>query len=129
MDPETTVWTGRPSHWHYFGWWLLGLLLAAVGVGLLIIAWIFVDRARRTYTVTTRKVVIEWGLFAKSSDEVRIADIRSISVRRRGLPGLLGVGDVAFASAATTADADIVFAAIPDANRIRDLVRKYQAVD
>ena len=66
-------------------------------VGFLILIWIFVDRRRRTYTVTTGKVIMESGLVAKSSDEVRIKDIRSISASGKGgLTGLFGVGDLEF---------------------------------
>ncbi len=125
MNAEETIWSGHPSHWHYFWAWFWGLVLAVVLVGLFIIAWIYLDRSRRTYIVTSRKVILEWGLFAKSSNEVRIADIRSINVKKSGLLGLLGVGDVEFSSAATD-KAEIVFASISGATEVRDLVRKYQ---
>jgi uncharacterized membrane protein YdbT with pleckstrin-like domain len=125
MSTESTVWTGHPSHWHYFWAWFWGILLAVVVVGFFIIIWIFVDRARRTYTVTTGKVIMESGLVAKSSDEVRIKDIRSISVRKSGLTGLFGVGDLEFASAASD-QAEITFRSIPKADEVRDLVRRYQ---
>ena len=124
-EAEKTVWSGHPSHWHYFWAWFFGILLAVAGVGILIIIWIFIDRARRSYIVTSHKLIIEWGLFAKSSNEIRIKDVRSINVRKRGLVGLLGVGDVEFSSAATD-KAEIVFASVADATGIRDLVRKYQ---
>ncbi len=125
MNAEETVWSGHPSHWHYFWAWFWGLILAVVLIGLFIIAWIYLDRSRRTYIVTSRKVILEWGLFAKSSNEVRIADIRSINVIKHGLLGLLGVGDIEFSSAATD-KAEIVFASISGATEVRDLVRKYQ---
>jgi uncharacterized membrane protein YdbT with pleckstrin-like domain len=125
MADEDILWTGHPSHWRYFWAWFWGILLFAVAIGIFIIIWIYFDRSRRTYIVTTTKVISEWGLWAKSSDEVRIKDIRSIAVRKHGLTGLLGVGDLEFASAAA-ADAEIVFASIPNATEVRDLVRKHQ---
>jgi uncharacterized membrane protein YdbT with pleckstrin-like domain len=143
MAMEETIWSGHPSHWRYFWSWVFILILAAAAVGLainsappgavlaaaalalILIFWVILARRRRTYTVTTIKVVAEWGLFAKSSDEVRVQDIRSISVRRRGLVGLFGVGDVEFATAAV-ADGAIVFREVSGATRVRDLVRKCQ---
>lgn len=125
MSQEEPVWSGHPSHWHYFWPWFWGILLAVVGIGLLIIAWIYFDRSRRTYTVTTRMVILEWGLFARSSNEVRIDDIRSINVSKKGLLGLLGVGDIEFSSAASD-KAEIVFSAVASASEVRDLVRKHQ---
>jgi uncharacterized membrane protein YdbT with pleckstrin-like domain len=125
MEPAAILWQGHPSHWRYFGWWVLGLLLALVLVGFFIIWWILVDRARRTYTVAPGRVIVEWGWFVKNSREIRIQDIRSIEVTKRGLTGMLGVGDVEFSSAARE-DAEVVFHAIAGVERVRDLVRGQQ---
>jgi len=125
MPDEEIIWTGHPSHWHYFWAWFWGVILFAAVVGIFIIIWIFVDRSRRTYVVTPTKVMSEWGLWAKSSDEVRIKDIRAIAVRKSGLTGLLGVGNLEFSSAAA-ADAEIVFSHIPRVTDVRDIVRRYQ---
>jgi uncharacterized membrane protein YdbT with pleckstrin-like domain len=126
--PTAPLWTGHPSHWLYFWWWFLGiLLLAAYGAGLLIIAGIFIARARHTYMITSRMIMIETGLVAKSSSEVRIQDIRSINLLKHGIAGLLGVGDLEFSSAATDR-AEITFRAIPHAAAVRDRVRAQQGV-
>jgi len=125
MHIEETVWSGHPSHWHYFWAWFWGILLTFVVVGIFIIVWICLDRTRHSYAVTTHKVIMESGLFAKSSDEIRIKDIRSINVKKSGLLGLLGVGDVEFSSAASD-KAEIVFSSISSATGVRDLVRNYQ---
>jgi uncharacterized membrane protein YdbT with pleckstrin-like domain len=125
MPDEETIWTGHPSHWHYFWAWVLGVVLFAAVIGIGIIIWIFIDRSRRTYIVTPTKVMTESGLWAKNSDEVRIKDIRSIAVRKSGLKGLLGVGDLEFSSAAA-GDAEIIFSTIPRVTDVRDLVRRYQ---
>jgi len=49
MPDEETIWTGHPSHWHYFWAWVLGVVLFAAVIGIGIIIWIFIDRSRRTY--------------------------------------------------------------------------------
>jgi uncharacterized membrane protein YdbT with pleckstrin-like domain len=125
MEAEETLWSGNPSHWHYFWAWFWGIVLAVTLIGIVIIVWIYVDRSRRTYTVTTRKVILEWGLWAKSSNEIRIKDIRSINVKKSGLLGLLDVGDIEFSSAASD-KAEIIFASIAEATTVRDLVRAHQ---
>jgi len=124
---ETAVWSGHPSHWHYFGYWVLGLVLAPVVVGFFIIWWIFIDRGRRTYSVTPQRVIVEWGYFSRSSRELRAKDIRSIEVRKNGFLGMLGVGDVECSTAAAD-EAEIVFRSVAGADTIRDLVRHYQDV-
>ena len=48
--------------------------------------------------VTPKRVELVWGLLTKSSNEVRIEDIRTINVRRKGFSGLLGIGTIEFSS-------------------------------
>ena len=123
--PDAPVWSGHPSHWHYFLLWFFGVLLIPVVIGIVMIIWIFIDRARQSYAVTEHKLIIELGLFAKSSNEVRIKDVRSINLNKRGFIGWLGVGDLEFSSSASD-KAEIVFKSVPHATELRDLVRKYQ---
>ena len=125
MEVEATLWTGHPSNWHYAWAWVLGVLFAIVLVGFGIILWIMIDRSRRTYTVTATRVIIERGLWAKNSDEVRVLDIRSIAVKKSFIAGLVGVGDIEFSSAAS-ADAEIVFHSVAGVEAVRDLVRGLQ---
>jgi len=124
---ETPIWKGRPSHWSYFWLWLFGLLLIPVVVGVFMIAWIFIDRARNTFMITPRAIIVETGLIAKSSNEIRIQDVRSINLLKQGLAGFLNVGDLEFSSSASD-KAEIVFRSIANATQVRDLVRARQEV-
>ncbi len=146
---EQTLWTGTVSNVHYAGKWLLVLILLAalvasflfalpdlglilwgvrlslLLVALLLVGWVQIDRRRRRYAVTNKRVSVEYGIISRVSNEVRIPDIRSINLRKTGLTGLLGIGRVEFSSAATD-DADVVFWNTPDAEKVRDLVRSLQ---
>jgi uncharacterized membrane protein YdbT with pleckstrin-like domain len=125
---ETTLWTGQASLWNYFWSWFWGiLLLAAFGLGLIVIAGIYIERARRVYILTTRKVVVRSGIFVKSTNEIRIKDIRSVNVAKSSISGLIGIGSVEFSSAASER-AEIIFAGIAGADKICDMVRKLQDV-
>ena len=147
---ETTLWSGSVSQWHYAGKWLLILILLAAVIGtfffklgddasiawgirgvlaviaVIIVAWIRLDLAARKYTVTNRRVSVEYGIISKQSNELRIQDIRSINLTTKGLSGLLGIGRLEFSSAASE-DADVVFWNTPSAEKIRDMVRSLQA--
>ena len=147
---EQSLWSGTVSHLHYFGKWLwVVILLAAVAgsflltfpesqeivwiaraglllLALFVIGWIYLDRSRRRYAVTNRRVSVEYGIIGKRSNEVRVQDIRSINLRKTGLSGLLGVGTVEFSSAATD-DADVIFWNTAEAEKVRDLVRSLQS--
>ena len=137
------------SHLHYAGKWIVIAVLViiiaasfwisfpgyevmfwAARAGLLVLAvllasWIFIDRQRRRYVVTNKRVSVEFGIINRISNEIRIQDIRSINLRKTGLAGLLGIGRVEFSSAATD-DADVVFWNTPEAEKVRDLVRSLQ---
>jgi len=147
---EKTLWQGSVSHFHYLGKWLLATVLvvaaaatfffrfsesdsvlwivraALFGLAIVLVSWIQLDRIRRKYAVTDRRVSCEYGIINKNSNEVRVQDVRSINLRKTGISGLLGIGTVEFSSAATD-DADVTFWNIPEAEKIRDLVRSLQS--
>lgn len=103
--------------------WAYGLpvvVLALFGLS------IFTQRTRQRYSITPKRVILETGLLARSSNEIRVQDIRSINVKKSGLGGLLGIGNVEFSSAATD-DADVIFFKVAGADGVRDLVRKLQS--
>ena len=122
---ETVLWQGTPSRWNYLASWFWGALLLPFGVGLLILLGAYVRRRRLHYLVTTDKLVARYGLFVVSSRELRICDVRSINIYRRGLPGLLGLGTIEFSSAAHDA-ASAFFHGILAAEAVADLVRALQ---
>lgn len=147
---EEVIWSGSSSRWYHFGRWFFGLLLVAgiaaaiyynqeslqqwmpwawavPGVLLLIvIIWIEWHRKSRRYQVTNSRVIVQRGRFVKDSNEIRVQDIRSINVTKRGLGGFIGIGNVEFSSAATD-DAEVTFVRIANADEVRDLVRKLQS--
>jgi membrane protein YdbS with pleckstrin-like domain len=146
---EQTLWTGTVSNFHYTGKWIvIVILLLAIGASflftfpdyapivwvnriglgiliLIIFGWIQLDRRRRRYAVTNRRVSAEFGIISRVSNEVRVNDIRSINLRQTGILGLLGIGRVEFSSAAAD-DAEVIFSNIPEAEKVRDLVRSLQ---
>ena len=148
-NDETILWSGSVSHWHYAGKWLVIILLLSALVAtfflqlsdaettlwiirgvlalvaLVLIIWIRLDRSRRKYMVTNKRVSVEYGIVSNISKEMRIQDIRSINLTTKGLSGLVGIGRVEFSSAATEGD-DVIFWNAPSAEKIRDMVRSLQ---
>jgi membrane protein YdbS with pleckstrin-like domain len=143
---EKRMWSGRPSHWNFFFSWLLAFVFIGSGafclwiyfnigtnpllfipsaIGILILFYIYISRARQRYVVTNRKVEIQTGLVVKSSNEIRVKDIRSINVTKHGFSGFIGIGNIEFSSAATDR-AEVIFVNIANADRIRDLVTNLQ---
>ena len=151
-SPHTDAvrWTGSISHLHYVGRWFLILLFLAAAAGsffyapaeqfeqiwiargalilaaVLLALWVHFDRVQRRYTITEHRVIVEYGVISRRSNEIRLRDVRSINLARSGLPGMLGVGRLEFSSAATD-DADVIFWNVPEAEKLRDLVRSLQS--
>jgi len=140
---EQVHWTGHPTLWKWAGLLFLALVLMAASGGLfvfapfpklpiiadaaplsiavLIFAWIFIKRNTIRYTVTSKRVGVETGIFTKTSRELRIQDIRSIAAKTN----FLGYGDIEFSTAARD-DADVIFIAVAGANSVRDMVKQLQ---
>ena len=99
--------------------------LATAGGALLMLITLWIARASREYLVTEERVEHIWGIIGRSSQEVRICDIRSIDVHERGLAGMLGLGTVDFSSAAN-AGIEVSFRDVRGAHKIKVLVRSLQ---
>lgn len=88
------------------------------------LAYLTLMRFTCEYFVTPRRVELEKGLIAKSSNEVRIADIRAINVTCVGLSGIIGVGTVDFFT--TGDDPEVTFRDVWAAKEVKKLVRRLQ---
>jgi len=134
------LYLGHPSYLSYpFAWMLVvagGIggcligphslwgMLAGFGTAVLAFFYVVLQRSSHVYVITPRRLEAVHGLVAKDSTEIRVEDVRTINVRRSGLPGLMGVGTVEFSS---TGDAiDVSFADIWGARRLKKLVRRLQ---
>jgi hypothetical protein len=80
---------------------------------------------RTQYFITSLRVEVHSGLVARSTRELRIADIRAIHVERHGLSGLLGIGTITFSSA-TGSTEDVIFRQVWRASSLKKLVRRIQ---
>ena len=68
---------------------------------------------------------VEFGLFSKSTKEVRIRDIKSVNVVKKGLTGLLGIGTLEFSSAGSSG-VEVAFEGIENVQKIKDMVAELQ---
>ncbi len=141
IDRSQIVYRGHPSVLN-FPWLLVicaGLIVTGVlfwathglvllsGLIFTLFTYIFISihRAIRQYTVSRKRVEILYGLWVKSSHEVRINDIRTINVKTKGLKGLLGVGNVEFASAGG-GGVEVSFRGVRRPHRLKEMIRAIQ---
>jgi len=110
------------------GVWLyaLDLVFTAAGFGLALLglAWLSFMRFTQDYRITPRRVEVITGFLARSSNEVRIEDIRAINVTCRGFTGMIGIGTVDFFTSGDSAE--VSFKKIWAATKVKTLVRRLQ---
>ena len=131
MKEEKILWEGRPTLWKHAGsiiWSVVISLVIAIptlGIGLLLLPiwWfgIYMERKKRKYIVTNKRVKVEFGLFSKSSNEIRIKDIRNVNVVKKGIGGMFGIGSLEFSSAGGTG-VEVSFTAISNAEEVKKMV-------
>jgi uncharacterized membrane protein YdbT with pleckstrin-like domain len=79
----------------------LGWVLLAVALGLAIVILAGLARRKRTlYTITSQRLTIRTGLFARSVQETRLDRIQNVNSRQSMLERILGIGTVDFDTAA-----------------------------
>jgi len=97
------------------------LLIAAFGLGLLILlAWYIKTKALKL-TVTENEIVLEKGLLSKEHSEINIDSIRTIRVKQSFFNRIFGVGTIEIFTAGD--NPELVAVGMPEPNRIRELVK------
>lgn len=97
----------------------LGIALAVLSL-----AYLSLMRYTREYFITEKRVELVTGLIARSSKEVRIADIRAVNVSCEGIAGMIGVGNVDFFTIGD--NPEVSFTDAWAAKEIKTLVRQLQ---
>lgn len=96
------------------------------GIALAVLSLVYLSLMRytREYFITEKRVELVTGLIARSSKEVRIADIRAVNVSCEGIAGMIGVGNVDFFTIGD--NPEVSFTDAWAAKEIKTLVRRLQ---
>ncbi len=139
--PGAEAYHGHPSWLAYMRWLALAFLFAALGAIGMTYDWRFmaaggiaasitlcgviIARQQRDYIITPERIEHEWGIWGRSSKEVRIRDVRSIDVDASGVLGVLGIGTLNVSSAGSE-DIEVQFKHIRGAHKVKELIRQLQ---
>jgi hypothetical protein len=144
-DPEKLLYFHAHPSWLSYSKWLflsvlcvvagilgiehfsLGAVAVGIGTGSLILCGCIISRQHQEFLISGVRVEMEWGIFGRSSKEVRIIDIRSIDVHEDGVLGVLGVGTVEFSSSGSDG-VEVQFKDVRYPHHVKELVRKLQAL-
>ena len=121
---EQTILSIRPSVRNHPIAFVLGCIgICFIVPGVIIFLWLVIKILSAKYTVTTERCICRKGLVAIRQNELFIEDIRGVSLQQGIFQRILGVGDVAIASAAT-AGVEIVFKGIASPQAVVDQINQ-----
>lgn len=98
LGPETTVWSGTPSQWVNFWWFVSCLLIIPIPY----VIWKFLDVKYQKMTLTTQRLRIEEGVLTKRVDEVELYRIKDTQLKQSVVDRVLGLGTVEIVSSDET---------------------------
>ena len=96
-------------------------LIAAFGVGILILLWLYIRAKMDKLTIKTDEIVATHGLLSKSYVEINMSSVRTVKVKQSLVERMLNVGDVAIFTAGDSPE--FVMKGLPDPGKIRDFIK------
>jgi hypothetical protein len=123
LQDENTIHDIRPSWSRWSGALLIGILTSFIGLGLIIIAWVWLKRKNTRYIVTNQRLLEVSGIMGTSTTEYRIADIRQIQTGATWSEKTLGHGNLQFSTGTASM---ITFNGIPNHQEVANTIREIQ---
>jgi uncharacterized membrane protein YdbT with pleckstrin-like domain len=129
---EKVIFQGHPSWRAILGFYLKGILVAAiigviaklagagsatvflivlVVIGVTVLAG-FVKRVATTYTITSRRLNIKRGIISREIQETRLERVQNVNYRQSVYQRIMQIGDVDFDTAATDETNDFIFSGV-----------------
>lgn len=103
----------RPASWP--GWSTAAILVLAVLVVLVRVAWPFLQWRSSTYTVTDRRVITRHGVITKTGHDLPLSRVNNVTYERGLLDRMLGCGTLVLT---TAAESPLVLPDIPDVETV-----------
>lgn len=95
------------------------VLIAAFGLGIIILLWWYVVARSQSLTITDEEIRYEKGILNKARSEIRLSSVRSVRINQNLGQRIFGTGDVAIFTAGD--NPEIVAKGMPDPHTIREL--------
>jgi uncharacterized membrane protein YdbT with pleckstrin-like domain len=134
---ERVIFEGHPSWRAIIGFYLKGLLIAAIVgalaklfgassadvflcvlviVGLTVLIG-FIKRVTTTYTITNRRLNIKRGIISREIQETRLERVQNVNYRQSAYQRIVQIGDVDFDTAASD-DYNFIFVGVADPGEV-----------
>jgi uncharacterized membrane protein YdbT with pleckstrin-like domain len=111
---------------HPFWFILCVALIAAFGVGIIILLYWYIKTRATALTITDSELMYERGILSKDRTSVSLRHVRSVHVTQGFINRILGVGTIQIATAGD--EPEFTIADLPDPHLIRDAITKAQTM-
>lgn len=122
-NDEQTLYSENPSMFRNHPIWFVVsiLLIAAFGVGLLILIPWFIESKSKLLTITNKRAILRKGILSKSTTEVWHDNVRNVQLSQSFLQRILGVGKLGISSAGQSG-MEIEINGIPDPEQAKSII-------
>ena len=123
---NTVIYEAHPAMFRAHPFWfiLAVLLIAAFGLGILILLYWYIKTRATSLTVTDSDLLYERGILSKDRTSVSLKHVRSVHVTQGFVNRLLGVGTIQISTAGD--EPEFTIADLPDPHVIREAIAKAQ---
>ena len=119
MTDESIEWTGSPSQWQNFWWFVAALLVIPIPWTL----WKWLEVRNTVYTLTDQRLKFTRGVFSKVTEDLELYRVRDTKFEQGFVERMLDLGDIVlFTTDASTPTVTLSF--IPDADGVREKIRR-----
>jgi uncharacterized membrane protein YdbT with pleckstrin-like domain len=122
----TVIYQAHPAMFRAHPFWFVFsvLLIAAFGLGILILLYWYIKTRAATITVTDNDIMYEKGILSKDRTSVSLRHIRAVQVTQGFINRILGVGTVEISTAGD--EPEFTVKDMPDPHEIREAISKAQ---
>jgi uncharacterized membrane protein YdbT with pleckstrin-like domain len=118
MADEQVVWTGNPSQWRNFWWYLSCLLLLPIPFAI----WKWLETKNTVYTLTDQRLKFTRGVLTKVTEDLELYRVRDTKFEQNVWERMLGLGEIQlFTTDETTTVVSLPY--IRDAEAVREKMR------
>jgi uncharacterized membrane protein YdbT with pleckstrin-like domain len=125
---DLILYESNPSMWRQapFTFLFFLALIPFFGLGILLLAIWWVQTLATELTLTENVITLRLGIFSKRLNQIRLGDVREISIDQTWFQRIMNSGRIEISSAATSDEADIAVTGMPDPERVRLIINKHR---
>jgi uncharacterized membrane protein YdbT with pleckstrin-like domain len=122
----TEIYKAHPAMFRAHPFWfiLFVLLIAAFGIGLLILLYWYIKTRATALTVTDHELLYEKGILSKERLAVSLRHVRSVQVNQGFINRILGVGTIEIKTAGD--EPEFTVQDLPDPHEVREAISRAQ---